>query len=138
MPRSPAARKRATRADIGLFSSLSRHQMLCLNEHKIMLERHFCQAFYVFFYRVIFNQQSITYKRFASKYFKNRAKKMALSLNFLATRYSGTQEDRILPEDMRKNRCFYGKRPLEKRNGDPRYAFSDSLLTGENHVNCSF
>ena len=88
--------------------------MLCLNEHKIMLERHFCQAFYVFFYRVIFNQQSITYKRFASKYFKNRAKKMALSLNFCATRYSGTHQHQILPEFTRENLSSCGKRPLEK------------------------
>jgi hypothetical protein len=111
---------------------------LCLNEHKIMPERHFCQAFCVFFYRVVFNQQSMTYVISVSKYFKNRAKKIALSLNFLATRYSGTQEDQILPDISRENRCFCGKRPLEKRNRDPRYALSDSLLTGENHENCSF
>jgi len=72
--------------------------MLCLSEHKIMPEWHFCQAFCVFFYRVVFNQQSMTYVTFASKYFKNRAKKMALSLNFSATRYSGTLKVQILPD----------------------------------------
>lgn len=112
--------------------------MLCLSKHKIMPERHFCQAFWVFFCGVVFNRQSMTYVCFASKYFKNREKKMALSLNFSATRYSGTQEDQILPEISRENRCFFGKRPLEKRNSDLRYAFSDSLLTGENHENCTF
>jgi hypothetical protein len=80
--------------------------MLCLNEDKIMLERDFCQAFCAFFYIGLFNQQSITYERFLSKSFKNKAKKMALLINFFATRYSGTCLDQIWPSKSRKNPCF--------------------------------
>jgi hypothetical protein len=101
--RSPAARKRATSAVSGLFPSLGRHKMLCLNRDKIMPERDFCQAFYAFFYTGLFNQKSMSYERFPSKSFKNKAKKMALSLNFFATRYSGTGLDQILPSKTREN-----------------------------------
>ena len=69
--------------------------MLCLSEDKIMLERHFCQAFYCFFYKELILNKSISCKTFASKCFKNRAKNIALFLNFPATRYSGTLERQI-------------------------------------------
>ena len=95
-PRSSAARKRTTRTVAGLFSSLSRHKMLCLSADKIMPERHFCQAFCCFFYKELILNKSISYKTLASKCFKNRVKNMTLSLNFLATRYSGTPERQVL------------------------------------------
>jgi len=71
--------------------------MLCLDTDKIMPERDFCQAFCAFFCIGLFNRKSMTYDLFPSKCFKNKAKKMALSLNFFATRYSGTDLDQIRP-----------------------------------------
>ena len=70
--------------------------MLCLSEDKIMPERHFCQAFCCFFYKELILNKSIAYETLASKCYKNRAKNMTLSLNFLATRYSGTPERQVL------------------------------------------
>ncbi len=94
--------------------------MLCLSEDKIMPERHFCQAFYCFFYKVLIINKSVTYKTFASKCFKNRTKNMTLLLNFPATRYSGTQERQILALLAYENPRFWLKKRLEKRNGDPK------------------
>jgi len=79
-----------------------------------MPEWHFCQAFCAFFCEGLSNKQSMTYEIFTSKYFKNRAKKIELSLNFPTTRYSGTVKGQILPVIRLKNRRFCGKRPLEK------------------------
>jgi len=71
--------------------------MLCLSEDKIMPETDFCQAFSIISYWDVFYKKSMTYEIKASKSFKNRAKKMALSLNFPATRYSGYVQAPILP-----------------------------------------
>jgi len=61
---------------------MNRHKMLCLIANKIMPERHFCQAFRAFFYKEFYDKKSMTYKIFASKYFKYRAKKYDTFVKF--------------------------------------------------------
>jgi hypothetical protein len=77
-PRSPTARVRATSAVFGLFSLLIRHKMLCPSGDKIMPVAALCQDFAGNLSMALYKLESITYKIFASKCFKNRGKKVAL------------------------------------------------------------
>lgn len=61
----------------------------------------------------------MTYDNIASKFFKNRAKKIVLSLNFTATRYSGNVQDQILAPISRKWLHFSQITPL-KYISEPR------------------
>ncbi len=76
--RSPAARKRATRAFVGPFFSLMRHKMLCPSGDKIMPVEVLCQAFTLNFSTTLLDIKSNSYELFSSKCFKNKRKKMTL------------------------------------------------------------
>jgi len=73
----------------------------------------------------------MTYDNIASKFFKNRAKKIVLSLNFTATRYSGNVQDQILAPISRKWLHFSQNYPLEIYFRAPKSAFSIVIFLGE-------
>jgi hypothetical protein len=78
----------------------------------------------------------MTYNNIASKFFKNRAKKTALSLNFTATRYSGNAQDQILAPISRKWLRFSQYYPLEIYFRAPKSAFSIVIFLGEHPYSC--